>query len=213
MEIEDNHIDNALRNVSDSIIDGLVDDNTLVFDTPDSETIQRRKEERDREQLEQVQVAKKVAQELVESAKSLYTKDSDKVDYIKFKATADANSLGKILYQIEVNENAITRIMEAINMGDNNTNLFKCLTDLQETQIKLLKTKNLYLSSIEESFKQITSDIEMSNTIEADVVEDETTALTAKTKNARELMKLIAEASENIKTTQAKSEENKNGEN
>jgi len=88
-------------------------------------------------------------------------------------------------------------VMDAISDGDTNPNLYKCLTDLQKTMMELLKTKNFYLTSIEDSFKQLTNDIEMSSAVEVEG-EDEQSAMTAKAKNGRELMKLINDAANKI---------------
>lgn len=190
-------LDDLVNDFNDGLIDNIVNDNTLVFGKEDAEAVKKAKEERLKAAEEQTLIAKKDAQDLVNSAKELYSKTGDNVEYIKFKANADANSLGKILYQVEVAEDAIRTVMDAIKDGDNNTNLFKCLTDLQKTMMELLKTKNLYLTSIEESFKQLTNDVEMSSAIEVEG-EDEPDTQTAKVKNGRDLMKLINAATNKI---------------
>jgi len=199
-------IDSIVNEFTDGLIDNIVDDNTLVFSAQDAEAARIAREERAKEAQEKTLAAKQVAQDLVSSARELYSKNNEDVDYIKFKAKADTNSLGKILYQIEVAEEAITTVMNAITDGDTNTNLFRCLTDLQKTMMELLKTKNLYLSSIEESFKQLTNDVEMSSAIEVDA-EDENEVLTAKAKNGRELMKMINDAANKIEEEKEPSEE------
>lgn len=198
-------IDSIVSEFADGLIDNIVDDNTLVFSAQDAEAARIAREERAKEAQEKTLAAKQVAQDLVSSARELYSKNNEDVDYIKFKAKADTNSLGKILYQIEVCEEAITTVMNAITDGDTNTNLFRCLTDLQKTMMELLKTKNLYLSSIEESFKQLTNDVEMSSAIEVDA-EDENEVLTAKAKNGRELMKMINDAANKIEEEKKQSQ-------
>ena len=185
-------IDDIVQEFNDGLIDNIVNDNTLIFTAQDAEAARKAREERAVEAEKRTLIAKKDAQDLVNSAKDLYSKSSENIEYVKFKANADANSLGKILYQIELTEDAITTVMDAINDGDTNTNLFKCLTDLQKTMMELLKTKNMYLSTIEDSFKQLTNDVEMSSAIEVET-EDPNEPLTAKAKNGRELMKLINE--------------------
>ena len=190
-------IDDLVQEFNDALIDNIVDDNTLVFTAQDAEAARKAREERAAEAEKRTLIAKKDAQDLVNSAKELYSKSSENIEYVKFKANADANSLGKILYQIELTEDAITTVVDAINDGDTNTNLFKCLTDLQKTMMELLKTKNMYLSTIEDSFKQLTNDVEMSSAIEVDT-EDSNEPLTAKAKNGRELMKLINETANKI---------------
>lgn len=190
-------IDDLVQEFNDGLIDNIVDDNTLVFTAQDAEAARKAREERAVEAEKRTLIAKKDAQDLVNSAKDLYSKSSENIEYVKFKANADANSLGKILYQIELTEDAITTVVDAINDGDTNTNLFKCLTDLQKTMMELLKTKNMYLSTIEDSFKQLTNDVEMSSAIEVET-EDSNEPLTAKAKNGRELMKLINETANRI---------------
>lgn len=190
-------IDDLVQEFNDGLIDNIVDDNTLVFTAQDAEAARKAREERAAEAEKRTLIAKKDAQDLVNSAKELYSKSSENIEYIKFKANADANSLGKILYQIELTEDAITTVVDTINDGDTNTNLFKCLTDLQKTMMELLKTKNMYLSTIEDSFKQLTNDVEMSSAIEVET-EDSNERLTAKAKNSRELMKLINETANRI---------------
>lgn len=190
-------IDDLVQEFNDGLIDNIVDDNTLVFTAQDAEAARKAREERAAEAEKRTLIAKKDAQDLVNSAKELYSKSSENIEYVKFKANADANSLGKILYQIELTEAAITTVVDAINDGDINTNLFKCLTDLQKTMMELLKTKNMYLSTIEDSFKQLTNDVEMSSAIEVET-EDSNEPLTAKAKNSRELMKLINETANRI---------------
>ena len=183
---------------ADGLIDNIVDDNTLVFTEADAEAARKAKEERAREAENKTMAAKKDAQDLVRSAKELYSKTGDSVEYIKFKASADANSLGKILYQVEVSEDAIRAVTDAIQGGDTNPNMFKCLTDLQRTMMELLKTKNLYLSSIEDSFKQLTNDIEMSSAVEIEGYDEQDTAV-AKVNSSRDLMQLIDKAANKIK--------------
>lgn len=191
------NIDDLVQEFNDGLIDNIVDDNTLVFTAQDVEAARKAREERAVEAEKRTLIAKKDAQDLVNSAKDLYSKTSENIEYVKFKANADANSLGKILYQIELTEDAITTVVDAINDGDANTNLFKCLTDLQKTMMELLKTKNMYLTTIEDSFKQLTNDVEMSSAIEVEI-EDSNEPLTAKAKNSRELMKLINETANRI---------------
>lgn len=190
-------LDGLIKDFNDGLIDNLVGDNTLVFSAEDAEAARKAKEKRLKEAEEKTLIAKKDAQDLVRSAKELYSRTGDNVEYIKFKAGADANSLGKIIYQVEVAEDAIKTVMEAIKDGDNNTNLFKCLTDLQKTMIELLKTKNQYLTSIEDSFKQLTNDIEMSSAVEVESV-NEPDAQTARIKGGRDLMKLINDAANKV---------------
>ena len=190
-------IESLVNDFSDSVVDNIVDDNTLVFTAQDAEAARKAREERDAEARLRTIDAKRAADDLVKSAKELYTKTSD-IYYIKFKGEADADSLGKIIFQIDVVEDAIRSVSEKISDGDDNPAYHKSLCELERTLLELLKTKNSYLQSIEDSFKQINNDVEMSAAIEV-VGEDEGSSLTAKAKNGKDLMRLINEASDRMK--------------
>ena len=190
-------IESLVNDFSDSVVENIVDDNTLVFTAQDAEAARKAREERDLEAKMRTIDAKRAADELVKSAKELYTKTSD-IDYIKFKGEADADSLGKIIFQIDVVEDAIRSVSEKISDGDDNPAYHKSLCELEKTLLELLKTKNSYLQSIEDSFKQINNDVEMSAAIEV-VGDDEGSTLTAKAKNGKDLMRLINEASDRMK--------------
>lgn len=189
-------IEEILNDFNSGLIDNIVDDNTLIFHSEDIEAAKKIKAERDAEIMERTALAKKNAEDLVDSAKELYSKKTNDIGYVKFRANADANSLGKILYQIELTDDTITTVANVIRDGDTNPNLVKSFTDLQKTMIELLKTKNLYLMTIEESLKQINNFVEENTTI--DIEEGEDNVLTAKAKNGRDLMKIINEVANNI---------------
>lgn len=191
-------IKEILDDFNDGTVDNLLEDNTLVFEENDEETLRRAREERDKEMIERAITAKKAADDIVSSAKNLYSKNSSDIDYVQFKAKADADSLGKIIYQVELTEDVIKAVANSILVGFINPNLVKCFTDLQKTEVELLKTKNMYLTSIEESFKQITSDVEMTAAVEVETAED-ADAISAKTRSSRDLMKLIDAAASKVK--------------
>lgn len=199
-----------LDDFNSGIVDGLVDDNTLVFDnTISEEDLQRMKEEAEREEQERTEAAKQSAKDLIDSALDLYAKNINNIDYVQFRAKADTNTFTKILYQIEINEEAIRIIMNSMRHSENaSINLINCLCNLQKTEIELWKIKSQYLSSIENTLKQITSDVEMDNAIEA--VEDTDEALTAKTRSSRDLQIMLTEVQERMKNEmlQAKNEKN-----
>lgn len=202
-------VSDFLDDFNSGIVDGLVDDNTLVFDnTISEEDLQRMKEEAEREEMERTEAAKQSAKDLIDSALELYAKNINNIDYVQFRAKADTNTFTKILYQIEINEEAIRLIMNDMRHSGNgaNINLINCLCNLQKTEIELWKIKSQYLSSIENTLKQITSDVEMDNAIEA--VEDTDEALTAKTRSARDLQIMLTEVQERIKREQLEANKN-----
>lgn len=202
-------VSDFLDDFNSGIVDGLVDDNTLVFDNTISEDdLQRMKEEAEREEMERTEAAKQSAKDLIDSALELYAKNINNIDYVQFRAKADTNTFTKILYQIEINEEAIRLIMNDMRHSGNgaNINLINCLCNLQKTEIELWKIKSQYLSSIENTLKQITSDVEMDNAIEA--VEDTDEALTAKTRSARDLQIMLTEVQERMKREQLEATKN-----
>lgn len=206
-----NKVSDFLDDFNSGIVDGLVDDNTLVFDnTISDEDLRRLKEEAEREEQERTEAAKQSAKDLIDSALELYAKNINNIDYVQFRAKADTNTFTKILYQIEINEEAIRLIMNDMRHSGNgaNINLINCLCNLQKTEIELWKIKSQYLSSIENTLKQITSDVEMDNAIEA--VEDTEETSTAKIRSSRDLQIMLNEVHEKMKNEmlQAKNEKN-----
>lgn len=185
------------------IAGNIVDDNTLVFDNSISaEEIEKIREAEEARERELVEEANRSAQDLIESAKKLYGSNIGELDYVKFKTKADSNSFTKILYQIEINEEAIRMVMSDLRSvtGPARVMMFKNLSDLQKTEMELLKTKAQYLETIEKSLKQITSDVEMDNAIELEEGQDsEQGQLTAKMKGQRELNKMLEQAMEEMK--------------
>jgi hypothetical protein len=185
------------------IAGNIVDDNTLVFDnTISQEDLEKRREAEEERERELVEEASRSAQDLIDSVKNLYGSNIGELDYVKFKTKADANSFTKILYQIEINEEAIRMVMSDLRdvTGSARIMMFKNLSDLQKTEMELLKTKAQYLASIEASLKQITSDVEMDNAIEIEENPDGTQGqLTAKMKGQRELNKMLEQAMEKMK--------------
>ena len=198
MSANSDKIEQIIDDFNTGLIDNIVEDNTLVFTAQDAEAARKAREERDAEIRDRSNAAKRDAEELVKSAQELYTKTSANIDYIKFKGDADASSLGTIIYQIGIVEDAIRSVSEKISDGDDNPAYHKSLCELEKTLLELLKTKNSYLQSIEDSLKQLTNDVEMNAAIEV-VGEDENDVLTAKAKNGKDLMRLINDASEKMK--------------
>lgn len=185
---------------SDGIAGDIVEDNTLVFDSaPTDEEIMRRRIEEERLDEERKNDAKRSAEELVESAKKLYGSNISDLDYVKFKTMADINSFTKILYQIETNEEAIRMVMQDLRdvTGAARLMMFKNLSDLQETEMKLLAAKSKYLVSLEASLKQISNDVEMDSAIEVEAPENGG-QVTAKMKGGRELNRMMEQAMESM---------------
>ena len=192
-----------LNEFDGGIAGNIVDDNTLVFDNSISaEEIEKIREAEEARERELVEEANRSAQDLIESAKKLYGSNIGELDYVKFKTKADSNSFTKILYQIEINEEAIRMVMTDLRSvtGPARVMMFKNLSDLQKTEMELLKTKAQYLETIEKSLKQITSDVEMDNAIELEEGQNsEQGQLTAKMKGQRELNKMLEQAMEEMK--------------
>lgn len=204
---EADNVQSILTDFASGLADDIVGDNTLVFGTNDEEALRRLREEQEQEERERTEMANQSAKDLIDSALQLYAKKTSGIDYVQLKSKADINTFTKILYQIEVNEEAIRFVMREIRNGDVNINLLKCLSDLQKTEIELWKIKSQYLTSMEASFKQITSDVEMDNAVEVDAEDEGEATGTAKIRSSRELMRLISEASANVAKEEV--EENK----
>ena len=81
--------------------------------------------------------------------------------------------------------------MRDIKLNGPNPNLMRCLSDLQKTEIELLKIRSQYLQEIEQSLKQVSSDVEMSEAVELES-EEETTS--AKIRGQRDLMIMLEQA-------------------
>lgn len=191
---EANNIASMLNEFSAGVVDTFVDDNTMVFDDNlREEEIKRLKAEQEQADIELVTESRKSAKKLIESALELYAKKTGEINYVKLKAESDINTFGKILQQIEINEEAIREIvMDMKTGGGPNPNMLRCLSDLQKTEIELWKMKSQYLTEIETSLKQVSSDVEMSEAVELESEEDEVN--TAKIRGSRDLMMMLDQA-------------------
>ena len=187
-----NEIASMLNEFSAGVVDNFVDENTMVFDNKaEEEELQRLKDEQEKAEVALATTSKNSAQELIDSALQLYAKKTGDISYVKFKAKSDVIAFGKILQQIEINEDAIREIMRDIKLNGPNPNLMRCLSDLQKTEIELLKIRSQYLQEIEQSLKQVSSDVEMSEAVELES-EEETTS--AKIRGQRDLMIMLEQA-------------------
>jgi len=206
-----NEIANMLNEFSAGVVDNFVDENTMVFDNKaEEEELQRLKDEQEKAEVALATTSKNSAQELIDSALQLYAKKTGDISYVKFKAKSDVNAFGKILQQIEINEDAIREIMRDIKLNGPNPNLMRCLSDLQKTEIELLKIRSQYLQEIEQSRKQVSSDVEMSEAVELES-EEETTS--AKIRGQRDLMIMLEQAKKDStkQITEITNQENNSG--
>lgn len=167
-----------------------VEDNTLAFD---DELARKEQEKRERETAKQISEASFDAKQIVSSAVDLYASNNSDVDYIKSKSRQEIATLEDIMNQIRLNKEAIDNIMYVIRGGEADNNTFKAFSELQKTNIELLKMKQASLLKLEESLKQLRQDVEITNAV---VVDEEDTGgeKSVKSHNARELMKTIEEA-------------------
>ncbi len=190
---EANDIASMLNDFSAGVVGNFVDDNTMHFDddTNNEEELLRLKEEYDKAEYALASESNKSAKNLIESALDLYAKKTGEINYVKLKADSDISTFGKILQQIEINEDAIREIMRSMKLDGINPNMLRCLSDLQKTEIELWKMKSQYLTEIETSLKQVSSDVEMSEAVE---LESEDEVSTAKIRGQRDLMIMLEQA-------------------
>ena len=197
---EANNIASMLSEFSAGVIDDYVNDNTMVFnDDNNEEELKRIREEQERAEIALEAETKKSAQNLIQSALDLYAKKTGEIDYVKLKTQSDINTFSKILQQIEINEDAIREIMRELKASGPNPNMLRCLSDLQKTEIELWKMKSQYLTEIETSLKQVSSDVEMSEAVE---LENEDEVNSAKIRGSRDLMMMLDQAQAKMQETQ-----------
>lgn len=170
-----------------------VENNTLEFDDA---LLKKEREAREKETAKQINEAKFDASQIVSSAVELYASSNGDIQYIKSKSRQEISTLEDIMNQIRLNKEAIDNIMDLIRGGVADNQTYKAFSDLQKTNIELLKMKQASLSKLEESLKQLRSDIEINNAVDA--IEEENSKGDLIPRNTRELMKVIEEAQKSI---------------
>lgn len=119
----------------------------------------------------------------------------DKNEYVKAKAEIDKMSLSMLLTQMENSEKAISSLMDQIEEGDVAPRLYEVLSELQRTQLDIIKTQTMHLVAVEENVKKIAREIEiyeMQKELEEEQeTDDGTNKRSLKARGTRELMQAV----------------------
>lgn len=115
-------------------------------------------------------------------------------EYVKAKAEIDKMSLSMLLTQMENSEKAITTLMDQIGDGDVAPRLYEVLSELQRTQLDIIKTQTMHLVAVEENVKKTAREIEiyeMQKELEEGHEGENTEGKSLRARGARELMQAV----------------------
>lgn len=118
----------------------------------------------------------------------------DKNEYVKAKAEIDKMSLSMLLTQMQNSETAIMSLMEQIGEGDVAPRLYEVLSELQRTQLDIIKTQTMHLVAVEENVKKIAREIEiyeMQKELEEGHEGENTEGTSLRARGSRELMQAV----------------------
>lgn len=118
----------------------------------------------------------------------------DKNEYVKAKAEIDKMSLSMLLTQMQNSETAIMSLMEQIGEGDVAPRLYEVLSELQRTQLDIIKTQTMHLVAVEENVKKIAREIEiyeMQKELEEGHEGENTEGKSLRARGSRELMQAV----------------------
>lgn len=141
--------------------------------------------------------AKEKAKKTIDKLLKFYLSEDiiKKNEYILAKSEIDEMSLGMLLNQMENSERAIQSLMNTIEEGDVSPRIYEVLSELQRTQLDIIKTQTMHLVAVEENAKKIQREAEifemqreMNRDSEDDSNEDTKTSGGAKVRGGRELM-------------------------
>ena len=134
----------------------------------------------------------------------------DRNEYVKAKAEIDKMSLSLLLTQMENSEKAIMSLMDQIGEGDVAPRLYEVLSELQRTQLDIIKTQTMHLVAVEENVKKIAREIEiyeMQKELEESHEGENTEGRSLKARGARELMQAVQNSMNKYYETTDKTEE------
>lgn len=146
--------------------------------------------------------AKRIEQNREKASKTIdkmlkfYLKEDiiDRNEYVKAKAEIDKMSLSMLLTQMENSEKAITSLMDQIGEGDVAPRLYEVLSELQRTQLDIIKTQTMYIVAVEENVKKVAREIEiyeMQKELEEGHEGENTEGKSLRARGARELMQAV----------------------
>lgn len=160
--------------------------------------------------------AKSKAKKTIEKLLKFYLTEDiiEQNEYILAKSEIDEMSLGMLLKQMENSERAIQSLMNTIDEGDVSPRLYEVLSELQRTQLDIIKTQTMHLVAVEENAKKIQREAEifamqreMNNENNSDDKESTNSTGGAKVRGGRDLMialnRSINEYEQNKDTSEA----------
>ncbi|MBR4590258.1 MAG: hypothetical protein IKO36_06290, partial [Bacteroidaceae bacterium] len=115
-------------------------------------------------------------------------------EYVKAKSEIDKMSLSMLLTQMENSEKAIMSLMDQLGEGDVAPRLYEVLSELQRTQLDIIKTQTMHLVAVEENVKKIAREIEiyeMQKELDSEHENDQSDRKSLKARGARELMQAV----------------------
>ena len=152
------------------------------------------------------------AKQMMESLVRVYVSDKfiKESQYVKAKLAINTNNLSAIIKQQSVCEDAINTIMKLINIGEDNPKLFDVLATLQKTMQDLIKTQQVLITTVEEDFKRIGTDIDKNK---SDDDKDDGNNNGVKSNSTKDILTMINKAITTTKTEQKSEPEENNEEN
>ena len=115
-------------------------------------------------------------------------------EYVKAKSEIDKMSLSMLLTQMENSEKAIMSLMDQLGEGDVAPRLYEVLSELQRTQLDIIKTQTMHLVAVEGNVKKIAREIEiyeMQKELDSEHENDQSDRKSLKARGARELMQAV----------------------
>lgn len=173
----------------------------LLDDLPDAvpginETPELHKVRIDNSSTKRIQENKEKASKTIDKMLRFYLSEEiiDKHEYVKAKAEIDKMSLSMLLTQMENSEKAITALMDQIGDGDVAPRLYEVLSELQRTQLDIIKTQTMHLVAVEENVKKTAREIEiyeMQKELEEGHSGENSEGKSLRARGARELMQAV----------------------
>lgn len=173
----------------------------LLNDLPDAvpgidETPELHKVRVESSSAKRIEQNREKASKTIDKMLKFYLKEDiiDRNEYVKAKAEIDKMSLSMLLTQMENSENAITSLMDQIGEGDVAPRLYEVLSELQRTQLDIIKTQTMYIVAVEENVKKVAREIEiyeMQKELEEGHEGENTEGKSLRARGARELMQAV----------------------
>lgn len=134
----------------------------------------------------------------------------NKNEYVQAKSEIDKMSLSMLLTQMENSEKAIMSLMDQIGEGDVAPRMYEVLSELQRTQLDIIKTQTMHLVAVEENVKKLSREIEiyeMQKEMEESQDNDFTEGKSLKARGAKQLMQAVQNSMIRYKEKEEQEEE------